>query len=83
MQRLLLIVAVCLLSGCLTAPPKEAAKPTLLPRAQSYLDLTHLPEAKGKLYVSVYNIQDETGQFKPTLPATFLPPCRKAQRPCW
>ncbi|HKM96767.1 MAG TPA: curli production assembly/transport protein CsgG, partial [Buttiauxella sp.] len=60
MQRLLLIVAVCLLSGCLTAPPKEAAKPTLLPRAQSYRDLTHLPPAKGKLFVSVYNIQDET-----------------------
>ncbi|SUW64538.1 curli production assembly/transport protein CsgG [Buttiauxella agrestis] len=71
MQRLLLIVAVCLLSGCLTAPPKEAAKPTLLPRAQSYRDLTHLPESKGKLFVSVYNIQDETGQFKPYPASNF------------
>ena len=71
MQRLLLIVAVCLLSGCLTAPPKEAAKPTLLPRAQSYRDLTHLPPAKGKLFVSVYNIQDETGQFKPYPASNF------------
>lgn len=26
MQRFLILVAVCLLSGCLTAPPKEAAK---------------------------------------------------------
>jgi curli production assembly/transport component CsgG len=71
MQRFLLIVAVCLLSGCLTAPPKEAAKPTLLPRAQSYRDLTHLPESKGKLFVSVYNIQDETGQFKPYPASNF------------
>jgi curli production assembly/transport component CsgG len=71
MQRFLLIVAVCLLSGCLTAPPKEAAKPTLMPRAQSYRDLTHLPESKGKLFVSVYNIQDETGQFKPYPASNF------------
>ncbi len=33
MQRLFLLVAVMLLSGCLTAPPKEAARPTLMPRA--------------------------------------------------
>lgn len=32
MQRLFLLVAVMLLSGCLTAPPKEAARPTLMPR---------------------------------------------------
>ncbi|MDU6925695.1 curli production assembly/transport protein CsgG [Franconibacter helveticus 513] len=71
MQRLLLLLAVTLLSGCLTAPPKEAAKPTLMPRAQSYRDLTHLPDPKGKLFVSVYNIQDETGQFKPYPASNF------------
>ena len=71
MQRLLLLIAVTLLSGCLTAPPKEAAKPTLMPRAQSYRDLTHLPDPKGKLFVSVYNIQDETGQFKPYPASNF------------
>jgi curli production assembly/transport component CsgG len=70
MQRFLIFVAVCLLSGCLTAPPKEAAKPTLMPRAQSYRDLTHLP-APGKIFVSVYNIQDETGQFKPYPASNF------------
>lgn len=59
------------LSGCLTAPPKQAAKPTLMPRAQSYQDLTHLPEPAGKLFVSVYNIQDETGQFKPYPASNF------------
>ncbi|STI68559.1 curli production assembly/transport component [Escherichia coli] len=57
MQRLFLLVAVMLLSGCLTAPPKEAARPTLMPRAQSYKDLTHLPAPTGKIFVSVYNIQ--------------------------
>lgn len=71
MQRLLILLAVCLLSGCLTAPPKQAAKPTLLPRAQSYSDLTHLPLPSGKIYVSVYNIQDETGQFKPYPASNF------------
>ncbi|XES85727.1 curli production assembly/transport protein CsgG [Franconibacter pulveris] len=71
MQRLLLLLAVMLLSGCLTAPPKEAAKPTLMPRAQSYRDLTNLPDPKGKLFVSVYNIQDETGQFKPYPASNF------------
>ncbi|AKL11479.1 Curli production assembly/transport component CsgG [Phytobacter ursingii] len=71
MQRLFILLAVCLLSGCLTAPPKQAAKPTLLPRAQSYSDLTHLPLPSGKIYVSVYNIQDETGQFKPYPASNF------------
>ena len=51
MQRFLILVAVCLLSGCLTAPPKQAAKPTLMPRAQSYRDLTQLPLPTGKIYV--------------------------------
>ena len=71
MKRLFILLAVCLLSGCLTAPPKQAAKPTLLPRAQSYSDLTHLPLPSGKIYVSVYNIQDETGQFKPYPASNF------------
>ncbi|XTZ36949.1 curli production assembly/transport protein CsgG [Salmonella enterica] len=71
MQRLFILLAVCLLSGCLTAPPKQAASPTLLPRAQSYNDLTHLPMPTGKVFVSVYNIQDETGQFKPYPASNF------------
>lgn len=71
MPRLLILVAVLLLSGCLTAPPKQAAKPTLMPRAQSYKDLTHLPVPTGKIFVSVYNIQDETGQFKPYPASNF------------
>ena len=71
MRRFFLFISVLLLSGCLTAPPKQAAKPTLMPRAQSYQDLTHLPEPAGKLFVSVYNIQDETGQFKPYPASNF------------
>ena len=71
MRSYLLIISVLFLSGCLTAPPKQAAKPTLMPRAQSYQDLTLLPEPAGKLFVSVYNIQDETGQFKPYPASNF------------
>ncbi len=37
----------------LNRPPKEAARPTLMPRAQSYKDLTHLPAPTGKIFVSV------------------------------
>ena len=40
-------------------------------RAQSYRDLTHLPAPTGKIFVSVYNIQDETGQFKPYPASNF------------
>lgn len=71
MKRLFILLAVFLLSGCLTDPPKQAAKPTLMPRAQSYRDLTNLPSPVGKLFVSVYNIQDETGQFKPYPASNF------------
>ncbi|SUI54085.1 curli production assembly/transport component [Shigella flexneri] len=85
MQRLFLLVAVMLLSGCLTAPPKEAARPTLMPRAQSYKDLTHLPAPTGKIFVSVYNIQDETGQFKPYPASNFstaVPQSTRAYKTC-
>ncbi|MGO1308703.1 MAG: CsgG/HfaB family protein, partial [Kluyvera intermedia] len=60
-----------MLTGCISSAPKVAAKPTLLPRSQSYQDLTHLPPPVGKLFVSVYNIQDETGQFKPYPASNF------------
>jgi len=71
MRSLFLLLMIFVLTGCLTAPPNQAAKPTLLPRAQSYQDLTNLPPARGKIFVSVYNIQDETGQFKPYPASNF------------
>ncbi|WAT02499.1 curli production assembly/transport protein CsgG [Rouxiella chamberiensis] len=71
MRNAYLLIAALLLGGCVTSAPREAAKPTLLPRAQSYKDLTHLPPAKGRIFVSVYNIQDETGQFKPYPASNF------------
>lgn len=66
-----ILISLFMLTGCITSAPKEAAKPTLLPRSQSYQDLTHLPPPVGKLFVSVYNIQDETGQFKPYPASNF------------
>lgn len=71
MRTAFLLLITFALTGCLTAPPDQAAKPTLLPRAQSYQDLTNLPPARGKIFVSVYNIQDETGQFKPYPASNF------------
>jgi hypothetical protein len=76
MQRFLIFVAVCLLSGCLTAPPK-AAKPTLMPRAQSYRDLTHLPSPTGK-YLSPYTtFRMKPGNLNLTRQVTSPRPCRK------
>lgn len=66
-----ILISLFLLTGCISSAPKQAAKPTLLPRSQSYQDLTHLPPPVGKLFVSVYNIQDETGQFKPYPASNF------------
>lgn len=66
-----ILISLLMLTGCITSTPKQAAKPTLLPRSQSYQDLTHLPPPQGKLFVSVYNIQDETGQFKPYPASNF------------
>lgn len=66
-----IFISLFLLTGCISSAPKQAAKPTLLPRSQSYQDLTHLPPPAGKLFVSVYNIQDETGQFKPYPASNF------------
>ncbi len=83
MQRLFLLVAVMLLSGCLTAPPKEAARPTLMPRAQSYKDLTHLPAPTGKIFVSVYTFRTKPGNLNLTRQVTSPLLFRKAPRQCW
>lgn len=71
MRIVTLAVVAGLLSGCITTPPQEAAKPTLLPRDATYKDLVSLPQPRGKIYVAVYNIQDETGQFQPYPASNF------------
>lgn len=71
MRYFLMLASLLLLNGCLLQVPNQAAAPTLLPHSQSYKDLTNLPPPKGKIFVSVYNIQDETGQFKPYPASNF------------
>lgn len=71
MRIVILAVVAGLLSGCITTPPQEAAKPTLLPRDETYKDLVTLPQPRGKIFVAVYNIQDETGQFQPYPASNF------------
>ncbi|SUH32696.1 assembly/transport component in curli production [Salmonella enterica subsp. enterica] len=83
MPRLLILVAVLLLSGCLTAPPKQAAKPTLMPRAQSYKDLTHLPAPTGKIFVSYITFRMKRANLNLTRQVTFLRLCRRAPPLCW
>lgn len=83
MQRLFLLVAVMLLSGCLTAPPKEAARPTLMPRAQSYKDLTHLPARRVKSLFRYTTFRTKPGNLNPTRQVTSPLLFRKAPRQCW
>lgn len=71
MRIMILAAMVGLLSGCITSPPQEIAKPTLLPRDSTYKDLVALPKPRGKVFVAVYNIQDETGQFQPYPASNF------------
>ncbi len=55
----------------LNCPAETSCETDINARAQSYKDLTHLPAPTGKIFVSVYNIQDETGQFKPYPASNF------------
>lgn len=61
-----------LLSACAATPvppPKQDAQ--LASRTSTYVDLTSLPNPKGKLVASVYSFRDQTGQYKPSPASTF------------
>ena len=63
------IIMVSLLSGCAgmvaTSENLEGAQATLTPRGATYQDLVSLPPPAGKIFVSVYDFRDQTGQYRP------------------
>ena len=67
---------VCLLSltfaGCVSTPiPPSLESARLTSRTSTYDDLRALPVPKGKIVVSVYKFNDQTGQYKPSPASSF------------
>ena len=66
---------VGLLSGCAgmvaNSENLEGTEATLTPRGATYQDLVSLPEPAGKIFVSVYDFRDQTGQYRPAPASTF------------
>lgn len=62
-----------LLVGCSNSIdiPDASESPTLMQRGANYIDLISLPKPKGKIYVSVYDFRDQTGQYKPQPNSNF------------
>ncbi len=62
-----------LLSGCSMSleTPEISKEPTLMARGVAYQDLVSLPLPKGKVFVSVYDFRDQTGQYKPQPNSNF------------
>ncbi|WP_346796957.1 CsgG/HfaB family protein [Halomonas sp. Bachu 37] len=63
------------LSGCAgvvtTSENLEGAPATLTPRGSTYQDLVSLPPPAGRIFVSVYDFRDQTGQYRPAPASTF------------
>lgn len=75
MKTLAVLLMVSLLSGCAgmvaTSENLEGAEATLTPRGATYQDLVSLPSPSGRIFVSVYDFRDQTGQYRPAPASTF------------
>ncbi len=75
MRMIASIIMAGLLSGCAgivaTSEHLEGAQATLTPRGATYQDLVSLPPPAGKIFVSVYDFRDQTGQYRPAPASTF------------
>ena len=70
------ILIACFVSmslvGCAATPiPPSLESARLTSRTSTYEDLRALPEPKGKIVVSVYKFNDQTGQYKPSPASSF------------
>lgn len=69
------LIMLALLSGCVgmvaNSENLEGAEATLTPRGATYQDLISLPPPAGKIFVSVYDFRDQTGQYRPAPASTF------------
>lgn len=66
-------VALLVLSGCSVSLdiPEINREATLMARGSTYRDLVSLPKPKGKIFVSVYDFRDQTGQYRPQPNSNF------------
>lgn len=75
MKTVAVMFVVLLLSGCASVIANsenlEGAQATLTPRGATYQDLVSLPPPAGKIFVSVYDFRDQTGQYRPAPASTF------------
>lgn len=70
-----LLVILLSLNGCASMVANseglEGQPASLTPRSGTYQDLIALPPPAGKIYASVYDFRDMTGQYKPAPASTF------------
>lgn len=75
MKIIATFLMVGLLSGCAgmvaNSENLEGTEATLTPRGATYQDLVSLPQPAGKIFVSVYDFRDQTGQYRPAPASTF------------
>lgn len=73
MKRTFIVVLLVFIAGCSNSLsiPDADKEPKLMQRGSSYEDLISLPEPRGKMYVSVYDFRDQTGQYKPQPNSNF------------
>lgn len=75
MKTTIVIFIILLLSGCAgvvaNSENLEGAQATLTPRGATYQDLVSLPPPAGRIFVSVYDFRDQTGQYRPAPASTF------------
>lgn len=75
MRLIILCLVIVGLSGCArivaNSEGLQGQPATLTPRSATYQDLIALPPPVGKIYASVYDFRDMTGQYKPAPASTF------------
>jgi len=75
MKAAVILVLCGVLSGCAgvvaNSEHLEGVEATLTPRGATYQDLVSLPPPAGRIFVSVYDFRDQTGQYRPAPASTF------------
>ncbi|MDO6618186.1 MULTISPECIES: CsgG/HfaB family protein [unclassified Shewanella] len=71
-----LIISLCLLSLTACSSIDEEfenidATSSLMPKGETYYDLTSLPFPQGAMVAAVYDFRDQTGQYKPIPSSNF------------
>ncbi|MCL2915948.1 curli production assembly/transport protein CsgG [Shewanella corallii] len=74
MKYWLPVLAVLALAGCSSTTDmleEIEHSSSLMPRGQTYFDLTELPSPQGAIVAAVYDFRDQTGQYKPIPSSNF------------